>query len=200
LFDLPALPALSRVVAVGILAFGGLLINWPRHLPTDRVNYAAELHANVGVGLQTRGRLAESVVEYQEALRLQPDSADAHRFLGTAYRELGRQAPATQEFERAVALRPDHDAALQDLAVMRYQQGRVAESVELLRKALALNPENHQVMLNLGVGLLRLNARAEGAEWLRRAGIPERQVRRMAERAGAGAVTDGKPEGTPPVP
>jgi len=171
LIELPTLPLLSRLASVGLLAVSGVLINLPRQLPTDRVNYEAEMHTNVGVGLQTRSRMEESIMEYREAIRLDPASADAHRYLGTAYRASGQSALAMQEFERAVALRPDHDAAIQDLAIIRYEQGHVEEAVELLRKVIALNPENRQAMTNLGVGLLRLNRRAEATQWFKKAGV-----------------------------
>jgi hypothetical protein len=166
-----SLPIAGRIASVGALALFAVLINLPHQWPTDRVNYAAELDTNVGVGLQTRGRLEESIAEYRAAIELQPDSADAHRFLGTAYRATGRTALAAEEFERAIALRPDHDPALQDLAVARFQDGRVGESVELLRRVLALNPENRQAMINLGVGLLKLKRNDEAAQWFRKARV-----------------------------
>lgn len=158
----------GTAMGLALLAVG---LNLPCPLPTDRVNHAAELHTFVGVGLQTRGRVDESLAEYREALRLDPGSADTHRFLGTAYRALNRTTEAIREFEQALTLRPDHDAAMEALAVMRYQQGRVAEAVALLRKALDLNPDNRQAMANLAVGLQRLNQPAEAAEWRRKADI-----------------------------
>jgi hypothetical protein len=171
LMEWAALPATSRGVAVGVLAGACLLVNLPRPLSTDRVNYVAELHTYVGVGLQARDRLPEAMEEYRRALRLDPEQADAHHFLGTAYRVSGKTALATQEFERAIALRPDHDGAIQDLAVIRFQQGRLAESVELLRRVLEFNPDDRQAMVNLGVGLMRLKRNAEAAEWFKKAGV-----------------------------
>lgn len=163
-----ALTRARRLATGGGLILCGLLVNWPRVLPTDAVNYAAELPVNVGAAFQARGQKAEAVREYREAIRLQPDYAHAHWYLGTAYREQGNKAGAIAEFERAIALRIDHDRALNDLAVLRFEQGRMAESVELLNRVLDLDPGNRQAMANLAVGLYRLNRRAEAAEWLRK--------------------------------
>lgn len=164
----PALPWRRRAARLGLIALAGLGINWPRVLPTDAVNYAAELHTWAGVGLQARGRVDEAVEAYGEALRLKPDSADAHRYLGTALRLQGRKLEAMHAFERAVALRPDHDPALHDLAIARYEQGRVDEAVNLLRRVLVLDPGNRQAMANLAAGLFRLNRGTEAADWLRK--------------------------------
>jgi lipoprotein NlpI len=166
-----SLSVASRSVSVGVLVVAGVWVNLPRHLPTDRVDYAAELHAYVGAGLQARGRTQEAMAEYRRAIGLNPNHADAHRFLGMAYRASGKTDLAVEEFERVLALRPDHDGAMQDLAVIRYKQGRLTEAVDLLHTVLELNPDDRQAMVNLGVGLMRLKRKAEAAEWFRKAGV-----------------------------
>ena len=169
--DLRALRGRERAVGLLAVAAAAVLVNLPTAMPTDTIDYAAELHLFTGVGLQTRGRPAEAVEQYEAALALDPRSADAHRYLATALRALGDRAGQMQHLRRAVALRPDHDPALQDLAVALYRQGRVADAVALLRRVLALNPDNRNAMKNLAVGLFHLRQEDEARAWLRRAGV-----------------------------
>ena len=49
---------------------------------------SAETHNNLGIALANQGRLTEATAQFTEALRLQPDLADAHRNLARA-----RQTP-----------------------------------------------------------------------------------------------------------
>jgi len=186
LIEWPSLSASDRGLAAGLLAVSGVLSNLPRQLPSDGVNYGAELHTQVGVGLQTRGRVEEAVEEYREAIRLDPGCADAHRYLGSAYRIQGKPIPAAMEFECALKFRPDHEGAMADLAVVRYEQGRVVEAVEWLRTVLDLNPDDRQAMINLAVGLRRLNRRVEAAEWFKKAGVSNPDALVVPVRPGSG--------------
>ncbi len=166
-----SLPVRSRVVLVAVLVLAGLLVNWPRRLSADRTNYAAELHTYAGVGLQTRGRIQEAMGEYQQAIQMDPDYADAHRYLGAAYQASGKTDLAVKEFECAIVLRPDHEEAIGDLAVIRFEQGKVIEAIDMLHTVLELNPDNRTAMINLGVGLMRLKRKTEAAEWFKKAGV-----------------------------
>jgi len=54
-------------------------------------------------------RLDDAIVEYQTALRLQPDHAEVHNNLGVAFAQRpARLNDAIGEFETAVRLKPDY--------------------------------------------------------------------------------------------
>jgi Flp pilus assembly protein TadD len=48
------------------------------------------LHNNLGVAYQEQGRLDDAIKEYQTAINLKPDYADAHNNLGAAHKKKGR--------------------------------------------------------------------------------------------------------------
>jgi len=62
----------ERIAGCAVCLILLVLLNLPLQLPTDTIDYRAELHTNVGVGLQTRGRIEEAVEHYRQALRLIP--------------------------------------------------------------------------------------------------------------------------------
>ena len=54
-----------------------------------------------------QSRFDEAIREFQAALRLKPDYADAHDNLGLAYQQQGRLDEAIREFQAALRLKPD---------------------------------------------------------------------------------------------
>jgi tetratricopeptide (TPR) repeat protein len=58
--------------------------------------------------VQLPGRMPEAIAEYQAALRIDPDFAEAHvNLAGTLARTPGRLAEAIAEYEAALRIRPD---------------------------------------------------------------------------------------------
>ncbi len=55
--------------------------------------------------------MSEAIEAYQNAVRLEPDLAEAHWNLALAYATLNRPADAIAEFEAFIALRPESPEA-----------------------------------------------------------------------------------------
>jgi tetratricopeptide (TPR) repeat protein len=90
-------------------------------LVTTRPSGAASLDAALG--------------HAREAVRLDPQSAEAHRQLSRALREKGDLAEAEREARAAVRLAPDMPNARATLAVVLARQGRTTEAVSEARTA-----------------------------------------------------------------
>ena len=73
----------------------------------------------------------------REALRLDPDSADAQNNLGMAHYALGHIAEAENCFRAALRLRPDYANATLNLGSTRQILDHVEEAEALFRHALA---------------------------------------------------------------
>ncbi len=74
----------------------------------------------------TRETLVEASEHYQQALRLQPDYADAHYNLGNALLQQGKQAEAIDHFRQTLHINPDHAPAQSNLvnALRRLGMGK----------------------------------------------------------------------------
>jgi len=65
------------------------------------------------------GRVREGMDHLAEAIRLEPDFAEAHFALGAALLEAGRREEAAAEFGRVLQLRPGDRSALRMLDSIR---------------------------------------------------------------------------------
>jgi Flp pilus assembly protein TadD len=72
--------------------------------------------------LAHRGRIGEAIAQYEQALRIEPEYAEAHCNLGIALEKAGRMPEAIQHYTQALNLRPDLTVARNALA--RLQAGR----------------------------------------------------------------------------
>src|SRR5205814_6323457 len=78
-----------------------------RHaIAVTKNNYLA--HNNVGTALDKKGRPAEAIQEFQQALRDKPNYADAYNNLGVALGEEGRPQEALNQYIAAVRLKPGY--------------------------------------------------------------------------------------------
>ncbi len=107
-------------------------------------------HSNLGNILASTGHPEEAVAEYQEALRLVPDSAGFHYDLANALVQLGRIPEALAEYGKSIQLKPDYGPAEGSLARVLAGQGRAAQAVPHYEAAIRLLPGDAEAELNLG--------------------------------------------------
>jgi Flp pilus assembly protein TadD len=76
----------------------------------------------LGQALAATGKLGEATAHFQEAVRLQPDSASAHLNLGRARAAQGKFDEAIRHYNEALRLRPDSAQARQELQAITGQK------------------------------------------------------------------------------
>jgi len=64
----------------------------------------ADWHFNQGNNLAENSRYDEAIEEYNEAIRLNPEYAEAYNNRGLAYKEQGKKAEAIADFEKFITL------------------------------------------------------------------------------------------------
>jgi predicted membrane-bound spermidine synthase len=78
----------------------------------------ADVHNELGIALASKGQLDQAIVEFREALRLEPDSAQTHWHLGAALADRGALDEAAVHLRRSVELDPANEDARHDLAAL----------------------------------------------------------------------------------
>jgi tetratricopeptide (TPR) repeat protein len=124
---------------------------------TDR-NYLA--HHNLGVELADEGKTEAAIAEYQAALRIRPDYAQARTDLGNALLKVsGRGGEALAQYRAAVESMPGSPIPHNDLGNALVKAGRLQDAVAEYQAALAIKPEYAEARNNLGKALAGMPGR-----------------------------------------
>lgn len=110
-------------------------------------------HYNLGNAFRAQRRADDAVAQYERALALKPDCAEAHNNLGVILNEQGKRDDAVAHYERALALNPDSADAHNNLGNGLAAQGRTADAMAHYERALVLNPGHANAHNNLGIAL-----------------------------------------------
>jgi tetratricopeptide (TPR) repeat protein len=106
---------------------------------------------DLGMEYYEQGKFDEAIAEFQAAIELEPDNANAHRNLGTAYGEQGKWEKAATAYEQAIRLDPDFGEAYGDLVAAYAALGRLEEAIATGEKAIELAPNYAMAHNNLGI-------------------------------------------------
>jgi tetratricopeptide (TPR) repeat protein len=101
----------------------------------------------MGIIRERIGDFAESVLAYENALRLIPEHADVASDLGRLASRMGMKSQAEKLFLHFLARYPDQPEALNNLACVIRDQFRYDEAIEVLRPAIVKQPE-HPLLWN----------------------------------------------------
>ena len=130
------------VVLVLVLTFGLLACGSQRE---------AEEHFSAGVQLQNQERWEEAIAEYDEAIRLDPQNADAYSNRGFTYFKLDQFEQAIQDYGEAIRLDPRNPMIYANRAVMYRLVDKNDEAIADLEKVISLtdSPEQAEVAKRL---------------------------------------------------
>ena len=112
-----------------------------------------DLHNLLGIALAAGGKFDEAIVEFREALRLEPDSARTHWNLGAALASHGAREEAIERLRRSVQLDASNGQAHYDLAVTLFAARQLEGAVDEFRAAVRLMPDSVEAHNNLGIAL-----------------------------------------------
>jgi tetratricopeptide (TPR) repeat protein len=121
----------------------------------ERGESSPEIHNNLGRIHFGRGELDAAQREFERALALDPNNAEALLNMGAIRRVRGRVAEAEHFVKRALQVNPDSIGALAQLAEIKRDQNELEESIRLYREALAIDDSQPFVHLGLGDSLQR---------------------------------------------
>jgi tetratricopeptide (TPR) repeat protein len=156
----------------------------------------AEAHKILGRTLMIVGRFEAAQLEFEQAMRYKPDSAEIRYNLGKLFSVQDNWEPARREFEAALRLDPSYLEALDGLGFALEALGDDAGAITQYEKAIALNESRRGTFASAHVNLsalynragdpdkaleyarkaLELDPKAHGA-WFQKAKADERQGR-----------------------
>jgi Flp pilus assembly protein TadD len=133
------------------------------NLPEDRTRARAQL--DKGKELYRNDQDTEAVLAFQEAVRLDPDLAEAHFRLGLGYESLGKREEAEAEYKKAVEAykkyfeesENDNDAEAHYALGQTYANlGQYSEAIRQYKEATKLKEDDPDMFYDLGVAYTKL--------------------------------------------
>jgi tetratricopeptide (TPR) repeat protein len=141
---------------------------------TNDLRRAAEEYFDRGNRFDEDGYRERAIAEWQEAIHLDPDFADAHYNLGIAYAEDGDNESAINELRETIRLDPFDTDARRELAEIYLEEDYFDDAVNQLRQVLNISPGDgdaahllaqaylNQEMWDEAAGALEAGAMLEG--------------------------------------
>jgi len=113
----------------------------------------AMAYHNLGLVLQSQGRLDETLDCYKKSLQLEPDSYETHNDLGCFLGEQGKYDEAIEHLRLAVKLGPYCAEVHNNLGFALFMRGGVDEAIAHFRRAVEIEPDYADARQNLASAL-----------------------------------------------
>ena len=106
-------------------------------------------HFQRGNKYREAGEAAKSIVEYEEAIRLNPYYKEAYHSLGLVYISSGLTSKATSALKKAIEIDPNYTQAMVLLGEAYDRGGNSSQAIDVYGRALELEPNNKGARLGL---------------------------------------------------
>ena len=131
------------------------------NLPEDRTRARDQLEK--GKEFYRNDQDAEAVLAFMEAIRLDPDLAEAHFRLGLGYESLGKREEAEAEYKKAVETYKKYFAENRDDGEAHYALGQTyanlgqySEAIREYKVATKLKEDDPDIYYDLGIAYTKL--------------------------------------------
>jgi len=153
-------PAIEKQVVSGVNALKSGDLDRAENIFSQALSQGIKhplIFHNLGVIAQQRGKHAQAVGRFRQALLLQPNYGPTRLLLGSSLLSLGKNREAVQELQRATNLMPQQPEAYLQLEKAYEAMGNWSGAATELQKLMQLEPQEPEYSYQLGRALTRLS-------------------------------------------
>ena len=129
----------------------------------------AEKYFEKGNELLQQARYKNAITQFEKAVTLKPNFADAYSNMATAYYNLGKNAEATKLMQKALQISTGDSTAYNYYENYYYNPETIEETFDKLRDAIKINPRDLIAYYFLGLKYLKGNNKKRGLEFIQKA-------------------------------
>jgi lipoprotein NlpI len=111
--------------------------------------------SNRGTAYGRKGQLDRAIEDFDWAIRLNPNYAEAFNYRGANYARKGQLDRAIGDFDKAIRLNPNYAQAFNNRGTAYRRKGQLDRAIEDLDQAIRLNPNYAQAFYNRGTAYNR---------------------------------------------
>jgi tetratricopeptide (TPR) repeat protein len=146
-------PALAQTAVGSIVAHSSDIGAAERR--TDSAASKSLLAIRAGNKLREEKQFDAALRAYQDAVRLQPEDANAWFYLGMGYVSLDRFEEARSSFRRSVFVAPEDPAKWFGLCLAHYLLGDYGKAIHTCQESVRLDPQQAEGWAWMGLGYAR---------------------------------------------
>ena len=132
-------------------------------IKTDISSLKAWAYLAIGYCYEEFGTYTKAVEAFKQAIRIDPDDADAHYNLGVVYGKLGFHKDEIEAYKQAIRIDPNNAHArynsYYNLGIAYGQLGFYNDAVEAFKQAIRIDPDDAKAHYNLGVTYILIGDR-----------------------------------------
>jgi len=109
------------------------------------------LRRELGLSYMNAGRYQESVLEFQKAAEINPDTSDTFHKLGIIFDRLGQYKEAIDYYLQTIKISPEDPEVFMDLGLVYDQLQDYENAVNTFKKVIELDPQDIDAHFHLGL-------------------------------------------------
>jgi tetratricopeptide (TPR) repeat protein len=109
---------------------------------------------NRGVAYRVKANYGDAINDFNEAIRLVPDFANAFNNRGVAYRNMGDLDRAIADYDQAIRIKPEYFAAFYNRGLALADKGEYGKAISDFTAVLRVDPKNPTVLYRRGTTYL----------------------------------------------
>ena len=110
-----------------------------------------------GITKYQLGKDEDAIKDYDDAIQLKPDYAEAYYNRGNVKARLGKDEDAIKDYDKAIQLKPDYAEAYDDRGNSKAQLGKHEDAIKDYDKAIQLKPDYVNAIVHRSTSLIELN-------------------------------------------